>query len=81
LEFFEKGTSGAGVINAGCYVFPIDILNDFPIGKPFSLETDFFIEAVRRQRVDVFVTHGRFIDIGVPEDYARAQIELSGLLH
>jgi D-glycero-alpha-D-manno-heptose 1-phosphate guanylyltransferase len=80
VEFSGKGISGAGVINAGCYVLPIGILNDFPMGRPFSLETDFFIDAVRTQRIDVFVTHGHFIDIGIPEDYARAQIELAARL-
>ena len=80
VEFSEKGIGGAGIVNAGCYVLPIDILNDFPVGRPFSLEMDFFIDAVRAQRIDVFVTHGRFIDIGIPEDYARAQIELAGTI-
>jgi len=78
-RFLEKGNTGPGLINAGCYVMSRDMLNDFPLGKPFSLETDFFAENLQRIRFEGFVTHGRFIDIGVPEDYARAQIELAGL--
>lgn len=77
LGFAAKGVSGPGLINAGCYVLPQDILNGYPPGQPFSLESDFLAKVVRTQRVDLFVTNGRFIDIGVPEDYARAQNELA----
>lgn len=79
-RFFEKGNTGPGLINAGCYVLPKDILDEFSLGKSFSLETDFFAENLQRIRFEGFVTRGRFIDIGVPEDYARAQIELADLL-
>lgn len=34
---------------------------------------------LNRIRFDGFVTHGHFIDIGVPDDYARAQIELASV--
>lgn len=76
--FLEKGRTGAGLINAGCYVLPSDLLDGFARGTTFSLEADFLAEAVKRQRIDVFITEGMFIDIGVPEDYARAQTELAG---
>ena len=77
--FLEKGMSGPGLINAGCYVLPKTALDDFPLGQPFSIETEFFIEYLLRIRFDGFVTHGRFIDIGVPNDYALAQRTLAGL--
>lgn len=77
LGFLEKGMGGVGLINAGCYVLPANCLDAFPLGQPFSLEADFFAGFVARQRADVFVTNGHFIDIGIPEDYARAQIELA----
>lgn len=77
--FLEKGMAGNGLINAGCYVLPKDALDDFPLGQPFSLETEFFITNLQRIWFDGFVTHGRFIDIGVPDDYALAQTELAGL--
>ena len=77
--FFEKGMSGAGLINAGCYVLPKGALDDFALGQPFSLETEFFIKYLQRIRFDGFVTHGQFIDIGVPDDYVLAQTALAGL--
>jgi len=77
--FLEKGAGGQGLINAGCYVLPTNILNGFEMGQAFSLETDFLAKAVVTQQFDLFVTQGHFIDIGVPEDYARAQTELAGM--
>ena len=37
------------------------------------IETDFFPREVTKSETEVFVTSGKFIDIGVPEDYKRAQ--------
>ncbi|NOT82076.1 MAG: NTP transferase domain-containing protein [Gallionella sp.] len=79
LGFSEKGLVGSGLINAGCYVLPRDILDEYPCGQPFSLEVDFLAKAVTQQRFDAFVTMGHFIDIGIPEDFARAQTELAGV--
>jgi D-glycero-alpha-D-manno-heptose 1-phosphate guanylyltransferase len=79
LNFLEKGSPGPGLINAGCYVLPRHVLDDFTLGQPFSLETQFFAEYLQRIQFDGFVTHGRFIDIGVPDDYLLAQTELAGL--
>lgn len=79
IAFLEKGMSGPGLINAGCYVLPKDALDNFPSGQPFSLEAEFFSKYLQRIRFDGFVTHGRFIDIGVPDDYVLAQTMLAGL--
>jgi D-glycero-alpha-D-manno-heptose 1-phosphate guanylyltransferase len=75
-SFAEKGIAGSGLINAGCYVLATDALAPFPPNKPFSIETDYFVPEVARSTVEVFVTKGVFIDIGIPEDYSRAQILL-----
>lgn len=76
-SFLEKGNPGPGLINAGCYVLPKNVLSDFPPGQPFSLETEFFSKYLQRIRFDSFITRGRFIDIGMPDDYALAQTELA----
>ena len=76
IGFAEKGAAGPGLINAGCYVLRADALAAFTPGQPFSLENDFLADAVLADPFDVFVIKGHFIDIGVPEDYARAQDEL-----
>jgi len=77
--FLEKGAVGAGLINAGCYVLPRDILDKYPVGVAFSLEKDFLADSVVSRRFVVFEARGLFIDIGVPEDYRRAQTLLAGL--
>jgi D-glycero-alpha-D-manno-heptose 1-phosphate guanylyltransferase len=77
--FIAKGVKGPGLINGGCYVFGVDELAAMPEGKPFSIESDYFPGAVATRRFDYFLTEGQFIDIGVPVDYARAQIELAGV--
>jgi D-glycero-alpha-D-manno-heptose 1-phosphate guanylyltransferase len=75
----EKGIAGPGLINAGCYVLATDALARFAPNQPFSIETDYLVPEVARATVGVFVTEGMFIDIGVPEDYARAQTLLATL--
>jgi D-glycero-alpha-D-manno-heptose 1-phosphate guanylyltransferase len=79
VTFTEKGVSGHGLINAGCYVFPTNALDLFPLNKSFSIETDYLIAEISNGMVDVFVTKGLFIDIGIPEDYAKAQDILTDL--
>jgi D-glycero-alpha-D-manno-heptose 1-phosphate guanylyltransferase len=78
VGFTEKGISGLGLINAGCYVLNRGQLDVFPQHSAFSLETDYLAKAVQDLPFDLFVTSGHFIDIGVPEDYQRAQAELAG---
>lgn len=80
VGFAEKGVSGPGLINAGCYVLASNQLElaGFPLHQPFSVETDYLAREVALKPVDVFVTKGRFIDIGIPEDYVLAQTLLAG---
>lgn len=75
--FAEKGISGPGLINAGCYVMATDALGQIPVNQHFSIETDYLVPEVARATVEVFVTDGVFIDIGIPEDYERAQTLLA----
>lgn len=77
--FEEKGRSGPGWINAGAYVIRRNL--QWPRNLPvnFSFETDFLAREITHLHAAAFRVQGRFIDIGVPEDLARAQIELAGL--
>jgi D-glycero-alpha-D-manno-heptose 1-phosphate guanylyltransferase len=76
-RFSGPGTKGAGIINAGCYVVPRDLFDGRPAGR-FSFEQDFLLPSPPSS-VRVFICDGQFIDIGVPEDYRRAQSELAHL--
>ncbi|MBN8212597.1 MAG: nucleotidyltransferase family protein [Xanthomonadales bacterium] len=78
LRFLEKDASGGpGLINAGCYVLPTAIAREFPEAERFSFETDYLREAVMRRVFLSLATDAEFIDIGTPDDYARAQTLLS----
>ena len=78
LRFLEKEASGGpGLINAGCYVLPRAIVEDFPSQERFSFEMDYLREAVVRRVFMACPTDAEFIDIGTPDDYARAQTLLA----
>jgi NDP-sugar pyrophosphorylase family protein len=79
VGFREKtGAHIHGIVNGGVYVFSREMLARIPDG-PTSLETDIF---PRMLDCGVYAVEqsGMFIDIGTPEDYARAQ-ELSRSLY
>jgi NDP-sugar pyrophosphorylase family protein len=72
MGFLEKtGANAPGPINAGVYVFDHAIIEHIPEG-PASLERDVFPKVLDRG-VYALEQGGMFIDIGTPEDYARAQ--------
>lgn len=71
--FLERGAPGPGTINGGCYLLPRTLLDGFAPEQAFSLETGFLAPAVARGEFALVVSDGAFIDIGVPEDYLRAQ--------
>lgn len=73
VGFREKGPSGPGLINAGTYLIGTELIAQIPAGQPHSFEQDLLMPQVAALRPVAFLTHGRFIDIGVPADYARAQ--------
>jgi D-glycero-alpha-D-manno-heptose 1-phosphate guanylyltransferase len=77
LGFAARGAGGPGVINMGHYVLPTTLFDGVELPKSFSFEADFLAPRARGLGFEVFVTEGLFIDIGVPEDYARAQAELA----
>lgn len=75
--FREKGQPGPGFINAGVYRLRRDVQARFPAVANFSFETDVMAALVAAGEVSAFEQTQRFIDIGVPEDYERAQTELA----
>jgi len=75
VRFEEKRQVTEGVFNAGMYWLNKSVgdrLLELP--APFSFEKDIFEKHVFPISGCVF--HDYFIDIGIPEDYARAQTEL-----
>jgi NDP-sugar pyrophosphorylase family protein len=73
VRFVEKGDStGAGFINAGVYIMKTSALQKIPDKAPCSLEYDFF-PAMIGKNIYGYEAKGRFIDIGTPESYAKAE--------
>lgn len=70
--FSEKGVGGKGVINAGCYVFDPKLILSHKINTKFSLEEDLLKPLINEYGMNVCISNGKFIDIGVPEDFIRA---------
>lgn len=69
--FNEKRFCEDGYINGGVYmVSDKNLLKNMP--EKFSFETDFLQPKAAEGRVYSFVSDGYFIDIGIPQDYAKA---------
>lgn len=76
--FREKDpTTKAGDINGGIYRLHRSLLDAYPLGQPFSFEK----EVLQPLAIPVYAyaADGYFIDIGIPDDYRRAQTELPQL--
>ncbi len=73
--FKEKSERvGAGFINGGIYI--LDRRTFFKFTKEnmaFSIEKDFFEAQCSTVDIGAFLSKGYFIDIGIPEDYTKAQ--------
>ncbi len=72
VGFMEKGT-GPGLINAGMYLMRRDLLETMTLPAAFSFERDVLAACLSEIDPHALLVEGKFIDIGVPEDYARAQ--------
>ena len=76
VGFEEKGTNGIGLINAGVYYVKSSVFDK--IDKDvFSFEKEVIESHYAELQIYGMKTDAYFIDMGIPEDLARAQIELS----
>jgi D-glycero-alpha-D-manno-heptose 1-phosphate guanylyltransferase len=56
-------------------------LKNTPLGEPFSIERDFFENFINRFVFTGYISKGYFIDIGIPEDYTKAQHDFEGFAY
>jgi D-glycero-alpha-D-manno-heptose 1-phosphate guanylyltransferase len=70
--FLEKSSEGCGIINAGCYLLPTNILQEFQNEVNFSFEKDFLQYKNNILKFAFYESIGEFIDIGIPSDYIKA---------
>jgi D-glycero-alpha-D-manno-heptose 1-phosphate guanylyltransferase len=73
LGFQEKGVAGPGQINAGCYYLSAEAIGALPTEAAYSFETAVLAPVTLAGQVRGCADTEGFIDIGVPEDYRRAQ--------
>lgn len=63
-----------GLINGGVYILNRKLfLNKTDAHKAFSIEKDFFEKRIKEITIFGFEYQSYFIDIGIPEDYKKAQ--------
>jgi len=78
ISFAEKNLkSGRGLINGGIYLLNKNWLNSLNLPKTFSFEKEVLEKLYKTNDFYALPFNNYFIDIGVPEDYERAQRELS----
>ena len=79
-SFQEKNSeTKPGIINGGIYLLNKDIFfKKTESNKSFSIEKDFFENKINELNIYGFEFKGYFIDIGIPEDYTKAQHDFKG---
>lgn len=76
-RFEEKGKSGPGLMNGGIYVLNRKKISSvLPDLKTYSFESDFIMNSLDRIKVGGISFNHYFIDIGIPEDLAKANQDL-----
>jgi D-glycero-alpha-D-manno-heptose 1-phosphate guanylyltransferase len=74
--FREKQFRHSGDINAGIYLLNSESFFTKQFPEKFSFEKDYLEKYYPGKKISGMIQEGYFIDIGIPEDYERAQEEL-----
>ncbi|MFZ1263349.1 MAG: HAD-IIIA family hydrolase [Chitinophagaceae bacterium] len=76
-SFKEKQFYGEGTINGGLYLLNVNKFLDEEFPAKFSFEKNYLESFYEKRRIYGIVEDRYFIDIGIPEDYNRANKELA----
>lgn len=74
--FSEKKYHKSGLINGGVYALSATSFLQKSFPPVFSFEKDYLEKEFVKGKIMGMISDGYFIDIGIPEDYQRAQSEL-----
>ena len=74
--FREKTYMEYGLINGGVYIIRKNVLTGQEWPEKFSFEKEILEKKASRLNFAGFSCDQYFVDIGIPEDYARAEKEL-----
>jgi D-glycero-alpha-D-manno-heptose 1-phosphate guanylyltransferase len=75
-SFKEKQPYQEGLINGGVYALDAKEFLQLSFPEKFSFEKDFLERYYQSHKMSGMISDAYFIDIGIPEDYARASTEL-----
>lgn len=75
ISFREKQFYKTGTINGGMYILDKNKFLDEEFPSKFSFEKDYLEKYYSQRRIYGLIQDDYFIDIGIPEDYNRAQSE------
>jgi D-glycero-alpha-D-manno-heptose 1-phosphate guanylyltransferase len=78
-NFREKQVYESGNINGGVYILNKNKFLDEEFPSKFSFEKDYLEKFYTQRRIYGLVQDEYFIDIGIPEDYNKAQSELASV--
>src|SRR2546423_4664933 len=76
-SFHEKKFYEEGLINGGVYALHVEKFLKEALPEKFSFEKDYLEQYYSKRRMFGVVQDEYFIDIGIPEDYAKAKKELT----
>lgn len=77
VNFYEKITDlKDGLINCGIYCINKNVFHSTALKNKFSFEKDFLEKQLNKKNICGLKHQEYFIDIGIPEDYEKAQSEL-----
>ncbi len=84
LSFKEKNFYNSGLINGGMYALNVERFKKENLPAKFSFEKDYLEKSVcssvnKIKKLYGIIQDEYFIDIGIPEDYEKAQFEFSPL--
>jgi D-glycero-alpha-D-manno-heptose 1-phosphate guanylyltransferase len=79
-DFIEKKHTNEGFINGGFYLLEKDSFLKNPFEKVFSFEKDFLENKSLHKNMFATIHDSYFIDIGIPEDYSKAQYEMKNII-
>ena len=78
-SFEEKKFQKRGFINCGYIIIKKNVLMDMPLNMPFSFEKDFLFLNLSKLKLLAFVANGYFIDIVIPEDFIKSNLDFKGI--
>lgn len=75
LKFNEKVFRNEGLINGGVYLVKKDLFRKVNLPEKFSFEKDVMENLLDQLKIYGFIQDSYFIDIGIPTDFQKANID------